>query len=149
MNILLARKKEADELIKQIKTEPVTIIKGAVGSGKSTLFSYIAKNMESTEWTVLPFISGLTSQSDSTFEIMANAVYFLEDKLGIKEHYIDEIDRMTQQRKIHSIEEWREKLAELCWRYTETGQKYFKVAEINIPKINCNYAVLCTINKKM
>ena len=118
-----ARKKEADELIKQIKTEPVTIIKGAVGSGKSTLFSYIAKNMESAEWTVLPFVSGLTSQSDSTFEIMANAVYFLEDKLGIKEHYIDETDRMTQQRKIHSIEEWREKLAELCWRYTETGQK--------------------------
>ena len=118
-----ARKKEADELIKQIKTEPVTIIKGAVGSGKSTLFSYIAKNMESTEWTVLPFVLGLTSQSNSTFEIMANAVYFLEDKLGIKEHYIDEIDRMTQQRKIHSIEEWREKLAELCWRYTETGPK--------------------------
>ena len=31
---------------------------------------------------------------------------------------------------------------------TETGQKYFKIAEINIPKINCNYAVLCTINNE-
>ena len=118
-----ARKKEADELIRHIKTEPVTIIKGEVGSGKSTLFSYIAKNMESTEWAVLPFVSGLTSQSDTAFEIMENTVYFLEDKLGIKEHYIDEKDHITQLRKMHSVEEWREKLAELCWRYTENGKK--------------------------
>ena len=31
---------------------------------------------------------------------------------------------------------------------TESGQKYFKIAEINIPKINCNYAVLCTIDNE-
>lgn len=31
---------------------------------------------------------------------------------------------------------------------TESGQKYFRVAEINIPSINCNYAVLCTIDNE-
>ena len=31
---------------------------------------------------------------------------------------------------------------------TESGQKYFKVAEVNIPKINCNYAVLCAIDNE-
>lgn len=31
---------------------------------------------------------------------------------------------------------------------TESGQKYFKVAEINIPSINCNYAILCTIDNE-
>lgn len=31
---------------------------------------------------------------------------------------------------------------------TESGQKYFKIAEINIPSISCNYAVLCTIENK-
>lgn len=31
---------------------------------------------------------------------------------------------------------------------TESGQKYFKIAEINIPKIECNYAVLSTIDNE-
>ena len=121
--IFRARRKEAYELIEKIKSEPVTIIKGAVGSGKSTLFSYIAQNMMNMEWTVLPFISGLTTNSDTAFEIISNIVYYFENECGISEHYIDETDRMTLQRKTHSIEEWREKIAELCWRYTETGKK--------------------------
>ena len=31
---------------------------------------------------------------------------------------------------------------------TESGQKYFKIAEINIPKIDCNYGILCTIDSE-
>ena len=31
---------------------------------------------------------------------------------------------------------------------TSTGQKYFKIAEINIPKINCNYGILCAIDSE-
>ena len=33
-------------------------------------------------------------------------------------------------------------------RVTESGQKYFVVAKINIPKINCNYGILCTIDSE-
>ena len=31
---------------------------------------------------------------------------------------------------------------------TETGQKYFAIAKINIPKINCKYGILCTIDSE-
>ena len=29
---------------------------------------------------------------------------------------------------------------------TEDGQKYFRIAEINIPKINCHYGILCRVD---
>lgn len=31
---------------------------------------------------------------------------------------------------------------------TSSGQKYFKIAEINIPKINCQYGILCAIDSE-
>ncbi len=31
---------------------------------------------------------------------------------------------------------------------TESGQKYFRIAEINIPKIDCHYGIFCTINNE-
>lgn len=118
-----ARKKEAEELVRRINANPVTIIKGAVGSGKSTIFSRIAQDMSASGWTVLPFISGLTSQSDSAFEIIQNTVFFLENELRENSHFIDETGPQTQQHKTHSMDEWREKLAELCRRYTDNGKK--------------------------
>ena len=29
---------------------------------------------------------------------------------------------------------------------TPSGQRYFRIAEINIPEINCHYGILCTVN---
>lgn len=36
----------------------------------------------------------------------------------------------------------------LTTQKTASGQKYFRIAEINIPKIDCNYGVYCTIGGK-
>ena len=57
-DVFSARSKEADELKQRILEQPVTIMKGAVGSGKSTLFSKLVTELQKTEWKVLPFISG-------------------------------------------------------------------------------------------
>ena len=119
-----ARRAEADEIIEEVKHEPVTIIKGEVGSGKSTLFCKIAQEMKQTDWTVLPFISGLTLQSNDTMDIIGNTIEFLETELHIEPHFRDEIDNQSREKKRHTIEEWRNKLAELCGQYTYgTGKK--------------------------
>ena len=117
-----ARKDEADKFISNALSQPVTIIKGEVGSGKSTLFSHMATELEKTEWTVLPFISSLTSMSNDTLDIIRNTVYFLEDALK-HEHFIEEKDPQTDLPKKHTIDEWREKLAEMCYVYTHSGKK--------------------------
>ncbi|MCM1047145.1 MAG: DUF4062 domain-containing protein [Clostridiales bacterium] len=117
-----ARQSEAEKLIKDALSQPVTIIRGIAGSGKSTLFSYMATELKNSGWTILPFISGLTAKSSSEMDIIENIVYFIEEKLHL-DHYIDETDAKTGERQIHIPDEWGEKLTELCLAYTKTGAK--------------------------
>ncbi|MCM1044207.1 MAG: DUF4062 domain-containing protein [Candidatus Gastranaerophilales bacterium] len=117
-----ARQAEAEKLIQDALSQPVTIIKGEVGSGKSTLFSHMATELEKSEWIILPFISGLTTESNSARDIIENTVYFIEEELHL-EHYRDETDPQTGKKKTHTPDEWKEKLAELCSAYAETGAK--------------------------
>ena len=117
-----ARQAEADKLVKDALSQPVTIIKGEVGSGKSTLFSHMATEFEKTDWTVLPFISGLTMENNSADDIIENSVYFIEEQLHF-DHYIDEKDPRTGENKKHTPDEWRDKLAEMCSAYAKTGSK--------------------------
>ena len=118
-DVFSARSKEADELKQRILEQPVTIMKGAVGSGKSTLFSKLVTELQKTEWKVLPFISGLTNQSNDAQDIIENIIEFLETELNVSEHYRDEKDRQTGENIRHTPEQWREKLAEMCARYTQ------------------------------
>ena len=119
-----ARRAEADEILKKMQSAPFTIIKGEVGSGKSTLFCKLVQEMKQTEWTVLPFIAGLTTQSSDAMDIIRNTIRFLENELQLDTHYGDETDPTTNELTCHSPEEWRNKLAELCNRYTwGTGKK--------------------------
>lgn len=118
-----ARQAEADMLFNDINNNPVTIIKGAVGSGKSTLFCHLAKRfMQSEKWVVLPFISGLTNESNDAYDIIENTVHFIERALGLP-HFADEKDPQTGQPVTHSIEEWRNHLAEMCAAFAESGNK--------------------------
>ena len=117
-----ARKAEADKLYSDINNNPVTIIKGAVGSGKSTLFCHLAQLFkEKNEWVVLPFISGLTSNSNDAYDIIENTVFFIEEKLHL-DHYKEETDQ-NGQRITHTVDEWRTRLAEMCAAYTADGKK--------------------------
>ena len=135
-----ARQVEAEKLMKDALSQPVTIIKGEVGSGKSTLFSHMVTELEKTEWTVLPFISGLTMESNSARDIIENTVYFIEEELHL-DHYIDETDsqssdispdigdgedeapRRTDKKKKHTPDEWRDKLAKMCSAYAKSGKR--------------------------
>lgn len=117
-----ARRKEAKKLIDDALSQPVTIIKGEVGSGKSTLFSHMATELTTTKWTVLPFVSGLTPESNSARDIIENTVYFIEEELHLK-HYIDETEPLANEKRKHTVDEWRDKLAELCSQYTNAGKK--------------------------
>ena len=118
-----ARKAEAEKLKADILANPVTIIKGEVGSGKSTIFSRLATELEKTDWTVLPFVSGLTVSSNDAGDIIENTVYFIENELKTEKHYIDETDPQTGEKLRHTPDEWREKLAEMCSLYTRDGGK--------------------------
>ena len=68
---------------------------------------------------LLPFISGLTNQSNDAQDIIENIIEFLEIELNVSEHYRDEKDRQTGENVRHTPEQWREKLAEMCARYTQ------------------------------
>lgn len=121
-NILFrARQEEAKELVEHALAQPVTIIKGEVGSGKSTLFSHMAAELEKTEWKILPFISGLTMESNTAADIIEKTVFFIEEELHL-DHYIDEKDSHTGARKAHTPDEWRNKLAEMCAAYAKSGK---------------------------
>lgn len=134
-----ARQAEAGKLMKDVLSQPVTIIKGGVGSGKSTLFCHMVTELEKlkkNEWTLIPFISGLTAESNSAADIIENTVYFIEEELHL-DHYIYETDSRTSdisrdidgtdlrtvEKKKHTSDEWRDKLAEMCSKYAKTGKK--------------------------
>lgn len=117
-----ARYAEAQKLMEDAVSQPVTVIKGEVGSGKSTLLCHMATELEKTGWTVLPFISGLTMESNSADDIIKNTVYFIEEKLHI-DHYIDEKDPQKDKKKKHTPDEWRNRLAEMCAAYAKNGNK--------------------------
>lgn len=121
-SIFRARQTEAEELLAKIIEQPLTIIKGAVGSGKSTLLSHLAVELAKTDWTVLPFISGLTTASDTAMEIIQNTIYYIEEQQHT-EHFVEEKDPQTGERKSHSIDDWRNKLAEICAEFTHAGNK--------------------------
>ena len=62
--------------------EQVTVCTGEAGSGKSTLFGYIATDAKKRGWDVLPFAGGLTSNCNDAIDILKNTVYYLEEKVG-------------------------------------------------------------------
>lgn len=120
-----ARQARADKLITLALSEPVTVIKGEIGSGKSTLFSHMVTELEKTGWDVLPFISGLTPESNSEDDIIQNIVYFMEEELEVTGHYIDEKNFTTGEPKRHTLQEWEYKLNSLYSAYQKTGKRLF------------------------
>ena len=57
------------------------IIKAPSGSGKSMLFSSLALKLRGDGYDVLPFISGLTAESNDSIDLLRNTVCFLEELL--------------------------------------------------------------------
>lgn len=117
-NLFYARQDDADRIINEIVNNPVTIIKGEPGSGKSTLFSHLYNRFSDSDWTVFPYVSGLTVNSTDAFSILRGLVYDLEYTMGIEEHYTGNDKEYSK-----NISGWKKRLTELCEDYTGNGKK--------------------------
>lgn len=123
-----ARKSLADEILANIEKNPLTVIKGESGSGKSTLLSFVAQELMDHGENIQPFICGLTSESNDATDILKNIVFYFEEKLGF-DHFNDEKDPMTGEKKQHSTDEWQERLDELCSDYSYKGNKVIIIVD--------------------
>ena len=90
---------------------------GSVGSGKSTMFSFLASTLNKKGWDTIPFLSGNTVFSVDEKSIALTIVWKLEKLLNLKNEYIFEDNR--------SVNEVKEYLDRLYALYEETGRKLF------------------------
>ena len=126
-SVFNARELDANRLIKEITNEEglITICKGPSGSGKTTLFSHVCLRIQEMDWYVLPFIVGLTDESNDAMSILRNTVFFLEDKLG-KEHFCNNLstmDSVFHNENRGSLETWQERLRNLSFEMQDRGSK--------------------------
>lgn len=99
-------------------------IKAPSGSGKSMLFSNLALKLRDSGYDVVPFVSGLTSESNDSVDILRNAIYYIEDLLGFSHESVDlnfngigdssDTNGEEPKEKKIGIEKLRERLFELC-----------------------------------
>lgn len=99
-------------------------IKAPSGSGKSMLFSNLALKLRDAGYNVVPFMSGLTSESNDSIDILRNLIYYLEDLLGFSHESADSnfkgLDSSTESKgeesneKKNGINKLRGRLLELC-----------------------------------
>ncbi len=94
-----ARKALADKYLLDLENKNSLIIKGMPGVGKSTLFSYLAVQLQKRDYYVLPFISGLTGLASTASGILKNIIYAMEELLEI-DHYTEDIDLKQRYRDL-------------------------------------------------
>ena len=88
----------------------------------------------------MQFESGLVDDTKISFEDNSTIVILNEEdpaQIIISTTLTEEEKKAKQEQEIKD-------LINKTTRYTESGQAYYPVARINIPKINCNYSILNT-----
>ena len=90
------------------------------------------------------FNSSLVDDTTIKFEENSTLVILNEDDQA-KVVILSTADEETGEQQEFSTEDLITDNIRRTTMVTESGQKYFRVAEINIPTINCHYAVLCAI----
>lgn len=104
-------------------------IKAPSGTGKSMLFSNLALKLRDTGYDVVPFMSGLTAESNDSADILRNTIYYMEDLLGFSHMPVD-LDSLPLSGLNGSgdgiqgqgIEKLRERLYELCVACRHAGK---------------------------
>lgn len=118
-----ARMEDAKNIMNVFNSQNVTIISGDVGSGKSTLISYLTEQIESSGWTVIPLVAGLTSSSCDTVDVIKSIVRYFEEKLNV-EHFGNssnkQFDSYDQQ---HTVEQWIDKYSEITHKFASSFGK--------------------------
>lgn len=122
-----ARYADLNALMAQLRSgRRIVVCKGAPGSGKSTLASKIALKAEEEGWDVLPFIGGLTHESNDATDVLRNSVYYLEERLQrphLSEMAAEGLPEEDPSQKGISLEQWQRRLKELAKEYEKTGRK--------------------------
>lgn len=113
-----------EELVQKVQNgAEKLIIKGASGMGKSTLICSLAVKLKALGYDVLPFIGGYTLESNDAFDILKNAVYYIEKKLSL-DHFADVAGEAVETgRKQATVKDWRNRLDEVCGLLAATGVK--------------------------
>ncbi|MBO4288972.1 MAG: DUF4062 domain-containing protein [Lachnospiraceae bacterium] len=128
-----ARQADLEALMARIRGSRQTVVcKGAPGSGKSTLTSMIALKARDEGWDVVPFIGGLTHESNDAADVLRNTVYYLEERLQ-KPHQSEmtddgpsEFDPVPRE---DPIAQWQNRLKELAGEYEKTGRKMLVIVD--------------------
>lgn len=94
-------------------------LKGEAGSGKSVIFSALACALRSEGWDVLPFVGGLTVESNDAFDIIRNTVLYLKHKL----HGAPPENTMEEMKE-KNPSDWRRLAGELIDEYCSSGKRF-------------------------
>ena len=119
-----AGKSFADTILQQLeKTEEKSlfVLTGAMGTGKSTCFSYICTEMQKKDWDIIPIMCGNTALSTDETAILRHINWWLEDILKIP-HMSEEEKEETFEYKV-TIESEKESSLELDYRTEITKQQ--------------------------
>lgn len=108
-------------------------IKAPSGSGKSMLFGNLALKLRDSAYDVVPFMSGLTSESNDSVDILRNTIYYIEDLLGFSHESVDfnfngmdgsiEANGEEQKEQKNGVAKLRERLFELCIECEQAGRQ--------------------------
>ena len=114
-----------DNLLNMIERgERRIVVKGAAGSGKSMVFSKLASVLQACGYDVLPFVGGLTTESNDSLDILRNTVVYLQNKLDGTPH--GEVLRMHAE---CGAAEWAELAASYIDKYCSAGNKFVIMAD--------------------
>ncbi len=132
-----ARQALADRVLADIAAgKLLTVLKGPVGSGKSTLFSYIASRLQADGWQVEALFSNLTPQTNTAMDVLRLFVRRLEQLLGQpafdgtadgRSSAVDDLTQLQSTLQANAGQEmlrgWQNRLEELCALYAKTDKK--------------------------
>ena len=118
-NLFFGRDELTNELIDRVKNDPLTVVTGASGSGKSSLVraGLIPKMKEEPEWLILPVIRPLGSLSQALTPLLKvfNADPVSLEKQGIRaleEPWRDWVERHAGHRCLLVIDQFEEMITQ-------------------------------------
>jgi hypothetical protein len=110
-------------------------VKAPSGSGKSMLFSRLAWKLREAGYHVLPFMCGLTPESNDSADILRNTIFYLEELLGIdhRENPDASFESIASkqdstgsgEQSQNSFETMRERLSQLCVECERRDQRVY------------------------
>ena len=126
-----AREEDVGRLVRSIESHQITLCKGVPGSGKSTLCSRISLQATEGGWDVLPFMGGLTDESNDAMDVLRNSVYYLEGILGWS-HLSSATAKSIGEdgpESIPPLSEWQARFMRLATDYAKTGRRLLVVVD--------------------